>query len=746
MIEYKTYNYSKTIRERNNSNQVNFWRKTMDLDNPKYYLSKHLSWLKFNQRVLEEACDSQNPLLERLKYLSITASNLDEFFMIRVARLKNKISSEYIKQSTDLYSAEDEFIKISKESHNLISEKYKCWHQLKDQLAKENIYIKNYQEINHLEKSFLDNYFNTIIYPVLTPITIDPVRPFPHISNKSLNLIISLKYNTKDNLFKKDNLSFNKNLKRSKDKSFQIALVQIPSNMPRFLDIPTSKKKTFILIEEIIKNKVRSLFQGFQIESIDMFRITRNADVNLQENADDFLGEMEDYLERREWGSPVRLEIEKGSSNKIKAILSDYLQLQNEDIYNIDGPLDLSALIEIRNIRGYDNLKFQKLYPLAARDFYFERNIFNKISRQDALIHHPYESFEPVLEFLEKAANDPQVLAIKQTLYRLSDKSPIINSLVKAARNGKQVTVIIELKARFDEEENIKWAKKLEEAGCHVVYGLVGLKVHAKLLLVIRSEKGRIKKYLHMSTGNYNDQTAELYTDISLFTARESYTNDIANLFNVLTSFSAPPSWQKIIISPLNLREKFIELIDNEINECHKGKEGHIIAKINSLVDKEIIKKLYQASIAGVKIDLIVRGISCIRPGLEDISENIRVISIVGKLLEHSRIFFFANGGDSKVFMASADWRPRNLDRRVETLVPIEDKEIKNRIIEILNICLKDTVKARIQLPDGSCTRINKYQINKIESQVELYKMALAEIKAIEKEREERKKNLFLVK
>ncbi|MFW5981627.1 MAG: polyphosphate kinase 1 [Halanaerobiaceae bacterium] len=718
----------------------------MDLDNPKYYLSKNLSWLEFNKRVLEEAYDKETPLLERLKYLSITASNLDEFFMIRLARLKKKISSKCLKQAYQLYNPEEEFIKISKESHRLVYKQYKCWHQLKDQLAKEKIYIKNYQEINNTEKSFVENYFNSIIYPVLTPITIDPVRPFPHISNKSLNLIISLEYNKEDELHEKESISFNKSLRKKRNKSFQIALVQVPSNLPRFVKIPTSKRKTYILLEEIIKNKIKRLFKGFQIESIDLCRITRNADVTLEENADDFLGEMKNYLERRQWGSPVRLEIEKESNNKIKAILSKYLQLKKEDIYGIEGPLDLSSLVEIRNIQGYDHLKSENFHPVAAGDFYFERNIFNRIARKDALVHHPYESFDPVLEFLEKAANDPRVMAIKQTLYRLDKESKIIDLLIKAARNGKQVTTVIELKARFDEEKNIKWAKKLEDAGCHVVYGLLGLKIHAKLLLVIRSEKGELKKYLHMSTGNYNEETAQIYTDISLFTARESYTNDVANLFNVLTSFSAPPVWQKIIISPLNLREKLLELINNEINECQKGNKGHIIVKMNSLVDREIIKKLYQASMAGVKIDLIVRGISCIRPGLENISENIRVISIVGKLLEHSRIFYFANSGEPEVYIGSADWRPRNLDRRVETLAPIEDNEIKKRIIEILNVYLKDTVKARIQLPDGSYTRINKYQIKKVESQEELYKIALANIKALEKERKERKKNLFLVK
>lgn len=690
-----------------------------DFDNPKYYISKQFGWVEFNKRVLEEAQDSTTPLLERFKYLAIVASNLDEFVMVRVARLKEQIKSGYTKTDKAGLTPQEIFDQLADKIHQMVKEQYQCFNNLLLQLREEGIKFVSYGDLDGGQQRYLDNYFQDTIHPVLTPLAIDQSRPFPRLPNKSLNLGVRLKSNEQE-----------KDLFPNKGGQDLFAVVRIPSVLPRLVEVPADRnQKVFIFLEEIIEEYLDQVFVGYEIESVTNFRITRNADVDLDEDARNLLTEMEEYIKRREKGFPVRLEIEVQRDEKTKEFLVEALNLAPEDVYEIPGPIDLTPFFGFTELDGYQNLTFPPLPPQPAAEFYNQDDIFAAIREKDRLVHHPYESFDPVVEIVEQAANDPQVLAIKQTLYRVSEASPIIDALAEAADNGKQVTTLVELKARFDEENNIEWARKLEEAGCHVIYGLVGLKVHAKLLLIIRQEEDGIKRYVHMSTGNYNEKTAQLYTDIGMFTCKETFGADVSSLFNLLTGYSVPPQWKKLAVAPLNLRETFIDWIENEIKRVKEGKKGHIIAKMNALVDKKIIKALYKASAEGVKIDLIVRGMCCLRPGLEGVSENIQVISIVGRFLEHSRVYYFRNGGEPKVFLTSADWRPRNLDRRVEALFPVEDDELRDRLIRILEINLNDRVKARSQQQDGSYRRLTAEEGEN--SQLVFYNLAKERIKKL---------------
>jgi polyphosphate kinase len=487
-------------------------------------------------------------------------------------------------------------------------------------------------------------------------------------------------------------------------KEAMLAIVQVPSVLPRFVRLADENEELslFISMEKIIKLNIEKLFRGHKIISVSPFRLTRNADLSIdEEDAGDLLEEIEKSLRQREKGFPVRLELEKSATSQTKEILFKMLEISEDEVYEVNGPIDLSAFMKIATMDGYDELKYEKFYPQPVIEFKEGKSTFSTIKKRDIFLHHPYQSFEPVLRFLEEAAEDPKVLAIKQSLYRVSGNSPIVKSLIKAAENGKQVTVLVELKARFDEENNIQWARKLEMAGCHVVYGLVGLKTHCKILLVVRQEDDGIKRYVHLSTGNYNDKTAKLYTDTAMFTSKESYGADASALFNVLTGYSKPPEWKKFSVAPIGMRDTFIHYIENEIEHVNQGREGRIIVKNNSLLDQDIIKALYKASQTGVKIDLIVRGICALRSGVEGLSENINVYSIVGKYLEHSRIYYYENGGNPKIFMSSADWMPRNLDRRVETLFPVEETKIKEEIKEVLEIILTDNTKLRIQKSNG---------------------------------------------
>ncbi|MCK8824666.1 RNA degradosome polyphosphate kinase [Fuchsiella alkaliacetigena] len=697
----------------------------IDFDSSDYYISKQLGWVEFNKRVLAEAQDSTTPLLERFKYLSIVASNLDEFVMVRVARLKEQMRSGYSQVDNAGLTPQQIFIKLTAKIHNMVENQYQCFEKLLVELAKEGVSFINYQQLNQVQQRYLTDYFRDTIRPVLTPTAVDESRPFPRLLNKSLNLGVRLKSDEGADLFPN---------KRGQE---LFAVVRVPAILPRLVKVPGAQNEIlFIFLEELIEEYLEQLFVGYEIESVTKFRITRNADVNLDEDARNLLAEMEEYLKRRKRGFPVRLEIQAGGDMKTKELLMSSLNLSSQDVYEIEGPIDLTPFFDFVNLEGYQELTFTPLPPQPASDFYQEENIFTAIKKRDRLVHHPYESFDPVLELIKEAANDPQVLAIKQTLYRVSDNSPVVDALAEAADNGKQVTALIELKARFDEKNNIEWARKLEQAGCHVIYGLIGLKVHAKLLLIIRQEEDGIRRYMHLSTGNYNEETAQLYTDVGMFTCKESFGADISSLFNLLTGYSAPPQWKKIAVAPLNLRKTFIELIDNEIESVKAGGEGHIIAKMNSLVDQKIIKALYKASAAGVKIDLIVRGMCSLRPGIDKVSENIRVTSIVGRYLEHSRIYYFANAGAAKIFLTSADWRPRNLERRVEALFPVEEEQLKERLMEILKTNLQDTVKARELQADGSYKRVS--DDNGDNSQLTFYKLAQLRIGRLIKQQTKR--------
>jgi polyphosphate kinase len=645
----------------------------------KLFINRELSWLEFNRRVLEEAEDETNPLLERLKFLAIFFTNLDEFFMIRVAGLKKMVEAGVNRPSFDGLTPREQLRKISKKCRELLKVAESDYENLRRLLKGEGIELLHYSELPSRLKRKATRYFNEKVFPVLTPLAVDLTHPFPHLPTLSFNIIVEMRA-----------------------QELRFGLVPIPKVLPRFVEIEEGK---FLLLEELIKAHLKELFPNQQIKSAATFRITRDADIVIQEDeADDLLEEVEKGLRKRKFGKPVRLEINGGSELTV-AFLKDELELDDQDIYRLKIPLNLSDLWNLYKSVERPDLKFPPTVPYYPPQF--EVDAFLALKRSSAVLFHPYESFDPIVELLQEAAEDPKVLAIKQTLYRVGKNSPIVEALSRAAQNGKEVTAVVELKARFDEESNIVWAKKLEEDGVHVVYGVPGLKTHAKLLMIVREEEGKLRRYLHFGTGNYNVETAKVYSDVSYLTCDEKLGEDASRLFNVITGYFHPPKLSKLFISPVNLKEKILELIRQE---AQLGKEGRIVAKMNSLVDPEVIKALYEASCAGVKIDLIVRGICCLRPGLKGVSENIRVISIVGKYLEHARIFYF--GKDDRVFISSADWMPRNFHRRVETLVPVEEESLKEKLKEILKIQLRDTAKARILLPDGSYVRPEKRDFN----------------------------------
>ncbi|WP_084281362.1 RNA degradosome polyphosphate kinase [Alkaliphilus transvaalensis] len=669
------------------------------LEESKYYINRELSWLEFNDRVLQEAKDTNNPLFERLKFLMIVSSNLDEFFMVRIASLKDQVNAGYDRPDPSGLTPKEQLNKISDRVHRMVYEQYNALRRgILPKLKKRGIILLNTKSLSEGQKGQLRNYFLEKVYPVLTPIALEQGRPFPLILNRSLNLGV---------LLQKDG---------SKDVIF--ATVQVPSVLPRLIPlIEEEGKLAYILLEDVIKLNIHQLFEGYKIISVGSYRITRNADLTIEEEeAEDLLIEIEKSLQKRKWGTAVRLEVDYRGDKRLVEILRSALEIHYKDIFFIWGPIDLRFLGKIYQLNGFEDLKYQQYRPYTPKALE-KKDIFRAISKEDILLHHPYESFEPVITFVQKAAKDPKVLAIKQTLYRVSGDSPIIKALADAAKKGKQVTVLVELKARFDEEVNIVWAKKLEQAGCHVIYGLVGLKTHCKMTLVVRQESEGIKRYLHLGTGNYNDITAKIYTDMGLFTSNKSLVRDATAIFNMLSGCLNPPKLEKTAIAPINLRAQFLELIKREITHVKEGNRGKIIAKMNSLVDKEIIKALYQASIEGVEIHLIVRGICCLRPSIPQISENIKVRSIVGRFLEHSRIYYFYNNGEEEVYMSSADLMPRNLDRRIEVLFPIEDFKIKKRIINILFIELMDNVKARILDHEGVYHKIDRRGKKLINSQ-----------------------------
>ena len=657
-------------------------------DKSKNFINRELSWIEFNKRVLEECRDTNHPLFERLRFLSITCSNLDEFFMVRVGSLMDQIKAGFNKADPAGLTPKEQLEEIYSSVTKLVAKQCSYYNRsLKVALGKENIKFLKPQDLDENQHKFIKNYYRKNVFPVLTPVLLDSSSAFPLLLNKSLNIGLMVE--------KKGVKSF--------------ATVQVPSVLPRIVIIPSETSFDIILLEDIIKSNLKTLFGTENILSCGCYRITRNADMTVdEEGAEDLLEAIEESLKQRKWGAAVRLELERGIGKDIVRTLEKELEISRTQEYILNVPLDLTFLNKLISVKKYKYLCYDPIKPVNPLKHVEDESIFSIISKKDILLSHPYESFEPVIELVRQAAEDPMVLAIKQVLYRVSGNSPIVRSLIKAAENGKQVTVLVELKARFDEENNIIWAKQLEKAGCHVIYGLVGLKTHCKLLLVVRKEEDGIKRYVHMGTGNYNDVTAKIYTDLGLFTSNPYFGEDASVIFNMLSGRSIPTELKKTCIAPLNLRERFLYLIRRETDNALKGKPAKIIAKMNSLVDKHVIEALYNASCAGVKIQLIVRGICCLRPNVKDVSENITVTSIVGRFLEHSRIYYFYNDGEEDLYLSSADWMNRNLDRRVELLFPIEDGDVKNKLKKILNIQLNDTIKARILTSDGSYSHIDK--------------------------------------
>lgn len=689
---------------------------------PEYFINRELSWLEFNMRILKEAKDKTNPLLERFKFLSITASNLDEFFMIRVASLMDMVHAGYKKLDISGMTPQEQLDKISAATHNLVELQYSTYNRsFLPQLKQNGIKLINaYEQLTKEQAKYVDSYFKTEVYPVLTPMAVDSSRPFPLLRNKTLN-IGALIHDKKSEI------------------ACDFATVQVPDVLPRLVEIPSNKgeARTFILMEQIIEKNINKLFLNYEVISAFPYRIMRNADLDIDEDeAADLLMEIEKQLKKRQWGEVIRLEVEEGIDKRLLKILKHELQVKDDNIYKINGPLDLTFLMKVYGLDGFDHLKTPKYVPQQVPKLNLDMNLFDQIRERDYLLHHPYQTFDPVVEFVQQAAKDPNVLAIKQTLYRVSSHSPIIASLAQAAENGKQVTVLVELKARFDEENNIIWARKLEKAGCHVIYGLVGLKTHSKITLVVRREDDGIRRYVHLGTGNYNDSTAKLYTDMGLLTCSKPIGEDATAVFNMLSGYSEPLFWNKLTIAPLWLREKFLTLIARETQNAKIGKKAHIIAKMNSLCDQKIITALYEASAAGVKIDLIIRGICCLRTGIPKVSENITVRSIVGNFLEHARIFYFYNDGFSEVYMGSADWMPRNLDKRVEILFPVETEELKEEALNILKVQLDDTLKAHILKNDGTYEKIDRRGKEPLCAQDYFCKKAMKEAKQEKKQKQ----------
>lgn len=659
---------------------------------PACYLNRELSWLAFNRRVLEEAGDEQNPLLERLRFLAITTTNLDEFFEVRVAGLKRQIEASVGDLSHDGLTARRQLDEIVIACRKFVEDQYSTWNdKLKPALEVAGIRVLMGEQLNPQQRAFASRYFDDVAVAVLTPLAIDPAHPFPQLLSKSLNLAVLLKPAGKRGAANK------------------LAIVQIPRVLPRILRLPgDGVTRDYILQKELIRLHLDRLFPGHQVVDGYPFRVTRNADIEVAEDeAGDLLEAIEAKLRRRRRAEPVRLEVSWRTPSEVVERLITKLELTREDTYISNGPVNLGRLSELIDLEERADLKWPSFTPAIPVQFENPDDVYTKLRTSDVLLHHPYDSFEPVIQFLESAADDPAVLAIKMTLYRTSGDSPVVRALLAAAEAGKQVTVLVELKARFDEENNIRWARVLEEQGVHVVYGLVGLKTHCKIILVARREESRVRRYCHLGTGNYNPSTARVYTDVGLFTSNEEIGRDVADLFNLLTGYAQPGTMRRLHVAPFNLHDSMVAKIRRETANAKAGKPARVIAKMNALVDKAVIDALYEAGCAGVKVDLIVRGICCLRPGLPGLSENITVRSVVGRFLEHSRIVVFENGGDHEVLLGSADWMPRNFFGRIEAVFPVLDPALRTRIIEeILNCYLRDNSSARILQPDGTWVRL----------------------------------------
>ena len=677
--------------------------KKLELNKPEYFYNRELSSLKFNLRVLKESMVEDRPLLERLKFIAITASNLDEFFMVRVAGLWSSYDNGVEKRDAAGMSVKEQLDAISEAAHEQVRTMYKYLQALLAEMDGVGLHFRHVEELSEEGRNWLEEYYRELVYPVLTPMAIDASRPFPFLANKTLNLAVELVNNEGEH---------------------SMGLVQVPSVLNRITEVPTDDKRTFVFLEDIIANHCADLFNGCKILDLVPFRIIRDSDLDVDEDdIDDLLQEVEKSLRKRKRGAPVRLELFKTNNTRIKKFLEENLDVTDMEVYEVNGALDPTCFFKFTSLPGMWPWLYEPFVPQRPLELPDDSDLFAAISKKDILLHHPYESFDPVVKLVNDAADDPKVLAIKQTLYRVSGNSPIVAALARAAENGKQVTVLVELKARFDEENNIIWARRLEQAGCHVIYGLVGLKTHAKIILIVRKEANGIKRYLHLGTGNYNDNTAKLYTDLGLMTANDQFGSDASAFFNLLSGYSEPPVWNKLVMAPLGLREKIYSLIDNEIYMAQSGRGGHIIAKMNSLIDQPVIQKLYEASANGVQIELIVRGICGLKTGIEGISDNITVRSIVGRQLEHSRIFWFANGGDEQLYLSSADWMPRNLNDRVELFFPVESEEHIKRVKAILDLYLRDNVGAHMMQSNGAYRRVrNKAEV--VSAQNTLYEMA----------------------
>ncbi len=653
---------------------------------PDRYFNRELSWVAFNDRVLQEGLDARTPLLERVKFFAIFSSNLDEFFMVRVAGTKKKMSEEIPVLTDDGLSSEIQLKLIRQALEPLIKKQHQSFeNHLRDELRQADVHILNYKDLDAKHHQYLKNYFHEKIFPVLTPLAVDPAHPFPYISNLSLNLGVVVQD------------------RQTNEKHF--ARVKVPNLLPRFVPVPDTEGYVFVPLEQLISHNLGALFAGMSILESYPFRITRDAELDIEEDeADDLISALQAELKKQKFGAVVRLEISANTPHDIRNRLIEELKITEDDTYDIDGLVGLGDLMAIAFLplpQYHDKPWKSVTHPLIKQEE--DQDIFSIIRDRDLLIHHPYQSFTSTVQrFIEEAAADPDVLAIKQTLYRTSGDSPIVHALVGAAENGKQVAVLVELKARFDEANNILWAKKLENAGVHVVYGLKNLKTHTKTALVVRKEGDRLVRYMHIGTGNYNPKTARFYSDLGLLTCRDDLGADLTDLFNYLTGYSRQENYRKLLVAPVIMRKRFISLIEREITHQQAGQQSYMIMKMNSLVDPEIISLLYKASNAGVKVDLIIRGICCLRPGILELSENIRVMSVIGRFLEHSRIFYFSNSGKEEIFIGSADWMPRNLDTRVEVITPIEDPELVKELKEILDITLTDNRQAWDLQPTGN--------------------------------------------
>lgn len=694
----------------------------LDLTKPEYFYNRELSWLKFNLRVLKEAMVKDTPLLERLKFIAISASNLDEFFMVRVASLWSNFDSGVEKRDASGMSVHEQLVAISQAAHEQVRTQTKSLIALMAEMDAVKLHFRRVKDLSELGKDWLEEYYREVVFPVLTPMAVDASRPFPFLANKTLNLAVEL---------------------IKADGEHSMGLIQVPSVLDRIVEVEPEGKRTFVFLEDIIASHCHDLFKGCHILDMVSFRVTRDSDLDLEEDDSvDLMKEVEESLRKRKRGAAVRLEIFKTNNNRIKKFLEENLDVTEMEVYEINGPLDPTCFFKFIGMKGMWPWLYEPFVPQRPLELPDDSDLFAAIRENDILLHHPYESFDPVVKLVSDAADDPQVLAIKQTLYRVSGNSPIVAALARAAENGKQVTVLVELKARFDEENNILWARRLEKAGCHVIYGLVGLKTHAKIILIVRKEDNGIRRYLHLGTGNYNDSTAKLYTDLGLMTANDEFGSDASAFFNLLSGYSEPPVWNKLVMAPLGLREKIYALIDNEIAMVRSGREGHIIAKMNSLIDQPVIQKLYEASAAGVHIDLIVRGICGLRTGIEGISDNITVRSIVGRQLEHSRIFWFANGGEEQLYLSSADWMPRNLNDRVELFFPVETEEHIHRIKALLDLYLRDNVGAHMMQSNGSYRRVRN-KLEPVSAQSTLYEMAQLAVTADKLPMEKRLQPVF---